>query len=118
MNSKERLLAAMHHEPVDHVPANVTYYMAEFTKANFADDDIRDPFERALDRQLRFGFDPLVGVGGGNARPWLVSDPGRWESRQEEHIEAGHRLLHHVVRTPAGELTTDYMPDRGLVVYG
>ena len=29
MNSKERLLAAMRRQPVDQVPANITYYMPE-----------------------------------------------------------------------------------------
>jgi len=42
------------------------------------------------------------------------TDASRWESREEERVDAGHRLLHHVVRTPAGEMTTDYMPDRGM----
>ena len=87
MNSRERLLAALRHEPVDRVPVNITYYMAEFIASHFPDTG-KERFEESLDRQLRFGFDPLVGLGGGGGCPWVVSDPGRWESREErEDVE-------------------------------
>lgn len=114
MNSRERLLAALRHEPVDRVPANITYYMREFIEKNLPVDPERDVFEQRLEHQTRFGFDPLVGVGGGNAQPWLTTVPGTWESYQVEVVEHGHTIQRTVVETPAGDLTTDYMQDRGM----
>ena len=114
MNSRERLWAALHHQPVDRVPVNITYYMGEFISANFPDTG-KERFEEGLDRQLRFGFDPLVGLGGaGGGRPWVVTDPGRWESREERVVEGGHEILRNIVSTAAGELSTDYIVDRGM----
>ena len=114
MNSRERLLAALRHEPVDRVPVNITYYMQPFVAKHFGTDPGRDRFETALEHQLRFGFDPLVGLGGGGGLPWVATDPGRWETHQERVMEGGHEVTRHVVRTPAGTLTTDYFSDRGM----
>lgn len=91
------------------MPANVTYYMGAFSQAHFAPQAGQDPWEAHLHAYTRFGFDPLMGVGGGEARPWRVSDPGRWESQSHVQQNAdGASTQTWSVRTPAGSLRTIY----------
>ncbi|MFH1086091.1 MAG: uroporphyrinogen decarboxylase family protein [Chloroflexota bacterium] len=108
MHSKQRLLAALRHQPVDRVPANITYYMAAFQRQHFAPQPGRDPFEAHLETQTRFCFDPLVGLGGGADRPWRLNAPGRWEAHQEHATGPHGQVVRYVVETPAGTLDTVY----------
>jgi uroporphyrinogen decarboxylase len=114
MNSKERLLAALRHQPVDRVPANITYYMAAFRRLHFPSEPEQDPFEEALATHTRFGFDPLIGLGGGAGRPWQQNDPGRWTSRQERGSNGDGDLITYIIETPAGELSTTYNAPAGM----
>lgn len=114
MNSRQRLLAVLRREPVDRVPVNITYYMAAFSRQHFRLDPDQDPFEARLETLMRFGFDPLVGLGGGGGRPWMQNDAGRWETRQVVRTEGGRTLTTYIVETPAGELSTIYKQDRGM----
>jgi uroporphyrinogen decarboxylase len=109
MTPKQRLLAAVRREPVDRVPANIYYYISEFYQAHLAPrlTGYADPFEARLASQTMFGFDPLVGLGGG-ARPWLLQDPGRWDVRLEETQSNGDTITTYDVETPAGSLRTVY----------
>ncbi|MEA3408655.1 MAG: uroporphyrinogen decarboxylase family protein [Chloroflexota bacterium] len=111
MNSKERLVAAIKHEAVDRVPFNITYYMPAFYEKHFQADAPEDPLEARLASQTRFGFDPLLGLGGGLARPWRVNEPGRWEVREEE-TEQEYQITYRV-STPAGALSTTYYNEPG-----
>lgn len=109
MNPKQRLLSAIRREPVDRVPANIYYYMSEFYDAHLAPRlaGYADHFEAQLASQAMFGFDPLIGLGGGG-RPWLLQDPGRWEVRLEERQANGDTIRTYMVDTPAGSLRTVY----------
>ncbi|MBN1400720.1 MAG: hypothetical protein JXA74_07775, partial [Anaerolineae bacterium] len=114
MNCKERLLAAIQHQPVDRVPANITYYMAAFSRLYFPAEPEQNPFEARLATYTRFGFDPLIGLGGGVGRPWQQNDPGRWASRQERGSNGDDDLITYIVETPAGELSTTYNAPAGM----
>jgi len=109
MNPKQRLLAAIRREPVDRVPANIYYYISEFYDAHLAPRlvEYTDPFEAGLASQTMFGFDPLIGLGGGSL-PWRVQDPGRWDVRLEEARANGDTIRIYTVDTPAGSLRTVY----------
>jgi uroporphyrinogen-III decarboxylase len=112
MNSKQRLLAALRHAPVDRVSANITYYMAAFRQQHFPRQEGEDPFEANLATEARFGFDPLIGLGGVDARPWRLEAPGRWEVRQE-HDPSSYRVTY-IAHTPAGEISTVYNDEPGM----
>jgi uroporphyrinogen-III decarboxylase len=109
MNPKERLLSAIQREPVDRVPANIYYYIPEFYDAHLAPrlTGYDDPFEARLASQTMFGFDPLIGLGGGS-RPWLLKDPGRWDVSLEESQVDEDTIRTYTVDTPAGTLSTVY----------
>ncbi|MBC7234556.1 MAG: hypothetical protein H5T69_01850 [Chloroflexi bacterium] len=110
MNSKERLLAALRREPVDRVPANITYYIADFYDTHLAPRLVhyQDPFEARLASQTIFGFDPLVGLGGAEHLPWRMEEPGRWEVAREVARINGDTITTYTVTTPAGTLRTLY----------
>jgi len=114
MNSRERLLAAIRREKVDKVPANVTYYMPAFSQAHFPLQPGQDRWEAHLQSYLKFGFDPLMGVGGGQGQPWQLHRPGRWTAHQEaaETVE-GIPLVTYTIDTPGGSLSTIYRRDAG-----
>jgi hypothetical protein len=114
MDSRARLLAALRREPVDRVPVNITYYMAGFQRQHFPLNPNQDRFEALLETETRFGFDPLVGLGGGGGTPWTQNDPGRWETREKIVEQEGRRLITTIVETPAGQLTTNYSTERGM----
>ncbi len=109
MNPRERLLSAIRREPVDRVPANIYYYISEFYDTHLAPRlcEYADPFEASLASQTMFGFDPLIGLGGGS-RPWQVQDPGRWDVHLEETQANGDTIRTYNVNTPAGSLRTVY----------
>lgn len=114
MNSRQRLWAALHHQPVDRVPANVTYYMGGFARANFSYADGEDHWRRHLGTYTRFGFDPLIGVGGSEAMPWRLSDPRRWDVQVEtDYTAPGLTRETYTVHTPAGMLRTVYGDEPG-----
>ncbi len=110
MNSKERLLAALRLDAVDRVPANITYYIAEFYNANLAPllTEYEDPFEARLASETLFGFDPLVGLGSAGHLPWRMQDPERWDTRSEVAYHGDDTLTTYTMSTPAGTLTTVY----------
>ena len=112
MNSRERLLAALRREPVDRVPANITYYMPRFYEQHFSSKPGEDRAEAHLASQTRFGFDPFVGLAGANGRPWTLNEPGRWEVH-EETSTPGHSFTTYVVETLAGRLSTSYSMEPG-----
>jgi uroporphyrinogen decarboxylase len=109
MNPKQRLLSTIRREPVDRVPANIYYYIAEFYNAHLAPRlaGYEDPFEAQLASQTMFGFDPLIGLGGG-VLPWRMQEPGRWDVRLEERQSNGDTIRTYTVETPAGALRTVY----------
>ena len=115
MHSRERLVAAIRRQEVDRVPANITYYTQDFSQAHFPMREGQDRREAHLEAYTRFGFDPLIGVGGGEARPWRVSDPGRWEVTEESRqTPEGYLQIHYRVQTPAGDLDTVYTQENQL----
>lgn len=113
MNSKQRLLAAIRREPVDRVPANIYYYMQAFYEEHFPSQPGQDPWEASLESQTRFGFDPLIGLGGGRGLPWQVNEPGRWEAHKETNSHNGDHVTKYVVNTPAGQLSVVWDEEPG-----
>ena len=108
MNSRDRLWAALHRRSVDRVPVNVTYYMAGFYRQHLMPQMPREPRRERLESYTRFGFDPLVGVGGAEGRVWLLHEPGRWEVREEQGSLNGEPTITYIVDTPGGQLSTVY----------
>ena len=111
MNSKERLLAAMRRQPVDRVPANITYYMPAFFNKHFPVGPDEDAWEVHLNSLLGFGFDPQIGLGGGGGQPWQRSEAGRWdvlEERQELASDDERYLVTWTAETPARRVSTTF----------
>ena len=103
MTSRERLLAAYAHRPVDCVPCSPRMWAWLLDYYGHAD---TPAYLRAADE---FDFDIHL-VGGAFDSPFGLHSSGPYhlpgvEERQEEWWEGGYRVVRRVFATPAGELT-------------
>jgi uroporphyrinogen-III decarboxylase len=106
MTSRERLLAAISHEPVDYVPCSFMIFSGLRSDSTDDADFVR--------RELELGLDPVVAVspwGSGSAadHPDLPGPPIQFhpETQVTDWVEetAGGRIIHRRYDTPAGPLT-------------
>jgi hypothetical protein len=100
MSSRERVLAAIGHEPVDYVPLSVLLWSSLWAHCGSVEDYLRC--------QLNLGMDPVVPLPG---PPWGESPEVKVSTWRED--AAPYPLLHKVYATPAGtlEAVVELTPD-------
>ena len=111
MTSRERMLGAMNHASVDHIPLCFMIFAAMKNRSRDGYDFVERQLEMGLDATVGIPTRPLDSSGDHRDLPGLpVSfhpDVGIREWREERPGESHPVVLHKEYQTPAGTLTTE-----------